>query len=113
MSNLKESDKVVCICDPWFGNRWRVIGAVPKQGVVYIVEKAIGPQESIDEDGTVADNQYGLVLVGSSLLDRQEDWECGWHTRNFRKLEEVQAENKLRQSEAEQLEEARQLINLY
>ena len=84
------SDKVVCVDDsnrylalPWRPSPW------VKKGQVYVIRDVW------------EDSHTGVVvvqLVGFPEI-RVEQCRCGWHSARFRKLSDVQAENKLREPE--------------
>lgn len=87
MNTFKESDKVVCITPPTWDNRWEVQGDMPQVGRVYVVIRVWGPSSA---------GRYGLILVGSSSIQRSSGIECGFASEGFRKLEDVQRENQLK-----------------
>jgi hypothetical protein len=92
--NFKQSDKVVCICDSWDLTRFITMGDVPVKDRVYVVSG------SIQDDN----NHIGLVLVGCRVVHRGTGRDMGWDYQQFRKLEEVQAENRARVEREEALE---------
>lgn len=100
--NFKVSDKVVCIETPaadFFG-MFRRVGPVPEVGRVYVIDKIIHCAIST-----------GLALVGSTSFFIPQDRECGYHHSLFRKLEEVQAENRAKNEQEAFIREATKLIN--
>lgn len=111
--NFKPSDKVVMVRQSVGGptiaetkedgtRLFRNVG-VPELGKVYTVERVI----------FTSNGQVGLALSGIIVICCDTGIETGWDHRLFRKLEEIQAENKLKreQEEAAALKEATQLIN--
>jgi hypothetical protein len=108
--NFKPSDKVVCIRDDGFAGAESVVlqGGLPKKDVVYVVRETFnGWCGYFGQTPSV-----GLRLVGI-ICACQGELEYGWDSTCFRKLEEIQAESKLKreQEEAAALKEATQLIN--
>ncbi len=83
---FKPSDKVVALVtfddkDP----TWYIIGEPCVKDHVYVIERT--------DMGSTRD---GLKLVGRQVFHSDSGDEVGWDHRQFRKLEEVQAENRLR-----------------
>jgi hypothetical protein len=109
--NFKPSDKVVCVNEKFRLPIQMVVlgGVAPKKDVTYVVRGITICRYS----GTV-----GLLLVGIECTLHPETFlEYGWDEFAFRKLEEIQAENKAKKElwdlagEAAALDEAFQLIN--
>lgn len=104
--NFKPSDKVVCLNN--FYTTPLVSGTHPKKGIIYVVRDT--DDTAIAADGSIG---QGLLLAGivGALNRNGREW-CFCATQ-FRKLEEIQAENKLKreQEKSSALKEATQLIN--
>ena len=107
--NFKPSDKVVCLnsYDQTYllPGMIILIGGFPVKDTVYVVREVIPD---------ISTGAIGLGLVGI-VCNRLAPYnvEYAWHSNNFRKLEEIQAENKAKQEEEAALKEAIELINLY
>ncbi len=88
------SEKVVCVEGPDLTElyRFNVLGFVPKKDMVYVVNSTYHYK-----------NEVGLNLVGSTVIHKRTGIEVGWDSSGFRKLEEVQAENRLKQEQEKQL----------
>ena len=100
---FKVSDKVVriesterlpegCFSGESIYEHCRIIGFIPEVGRVYVVDAVLEPREA-------------LALSGSTIIHRASGTELGWHWSRFRKLEEVQAENRLKAAQP-QVQEA-------
>lgn len=85
---FKVSDKVVSLITFTGANGLHInIGEPPMKDAVYVVER--------NDMGWSKD---GLKLVGRQTIHRLTGIEVGWAHFHFRKLEEVQAENRARQA---------------
>lgn len=106
--NFKPNDKVVCIGLGSPSQRTAILaaytftGAMPVKDSVYVVE-SVRPHTG----------GVGLNLVGSCVIHNATGIVAGFDASYFRKLEEVQAENREKADVEALIKEARELINLY
>ena len=88
---MNVNDKVVCVFDdwgPWQANpNITAVGPWPVKGKVYVIEALINHRR-------IEDQGPGLRLVGHTSLNVTEPGEVGYSQACFRKLEDVQAENR-------------------
>lgn len=103
---FKESDKVVALVT-FLGNltgQVVLMGRPPVKHQVYVVRGMV--QDTVDL------NLWGVLLVGI-ICNAPYGREFAWWEGQFRKLEEIQEENKLRRDreEADALKQATELIN--
>lgn len=79
------SDKVVCTKDDFIIDPLvhRVPFGSPKKGTIYVIE-------GFNDDGNI----LGLILVGIKAYVLYSGLEVGWDSRYFRKLTDIQEENR-------------------
>jgi hypothetical protein len=110
--NFKPSDKVVCLGSFPLESCEKIgcvvlMGGLPVKDVVYSVREVV--PEVMLHDRTISS---GLRLVGIHCNKNKTDGkEFSWDSKGFRKLEDIQAENKASQSDDAFLKEALELIN--
>lgn len=108
--NFKPSDKVVCILPEDFvawafpEDAYIIYGELPQPNHVYTVREVITcPYTGLEV----------LYLIGIKLSAHASGPDYGFLSEYFRKLEEIQAENREKQEMDQLLKEAQELINLY
>lgn len=81
---MKVNDKVVCIRDNWNKNPFYATESIPQKDKTYVIYGF-----------NYLDNILGLQLVGCKSIN-SNGLDVGWCSTAFRKLEDVQQENKLK-----------------